>query len=413
MKNKTTTKTIRWGFERGMDFTGWVSKLVAVVCVGQIAAGVLSPDGSGGGACLAGEFPPVASQKSLIGVNWAGPEFAGRNLPGVENQHYGWPTAESLDYWKSKGVVLIRLPFLWERLQPALSGEFDPGYLAALKRSVGLIRERKMMVVLDLHNYGKYRGQHIGSERVPVEGFADVWRRLALEFKDDPAVCGYGLMNEPGCKPWVEFVQKAIDAIRAVDAKTAIFVANDYPGWGASAQHIKKYGGEAGKRGDLATWAAERMPIGDPKMLKDPSDNIVFEAHIYFDHDNSGTYKKTYAEEIARKDGPGVRVSPDIGVERLAPFAAWVKQNNVRGFVGEFGVPANPDIDPRWLDALDNAVAFMKANGLSGTYWAAGSRWTHGRDYVIEPQGWATTLPPEERVKDRPQLKVLQKHIKP
>lgn len=193
----------------------------------------------------------------------------------LENRDYGWPTAESLDYWKSKGVVLIRLPFLWERLQPALNGDFDAGYLAALKRSVGLVRERKMMVLLDLHNYGKYRGQHIGSETVPVEGFADVWRRLALEFKDDPAVCGYGLMNEPSCKPWVEFVQKAIDAIRAVDAKTAIFVANDYPGWGASAQHIKKYGGEAGKRGDLATWAAERMPIGDPKMLRDPSNNIV------------------------------------------------------------------------------------------------------------------------------------------
>ena len=349
----------------------------------------------------------TVSNQAMIGINWAGAEFAAKMIPGVEGRDYGWPTIESLDYWKAKGIVLIRMPFLWERLQPTLNGEFDAGYLAAMKRSVALIRDRQMQVVLDLHNYGKYRGQLIGSESVPVAGFADVWRRLAREFKGDAAVCGYGLMNEPACKPWAEFVQAAIDAIRTEDSKTAIYVANDYPAWSASPQSIKKYGGEAGKRGDFATWAAERMPIGDPAILKDPAHNVVFEVHIYFDHDNSGTYKKTYAEEIVRTDGPGVRVSPDIGVDRLRPFAAWVKKYHVKGFVGEFGVPANPDIDTRWLEALARAVAFIKANKLSGTYWAAGTRWTPGTDYVIEPRGWTKTLTAEERAQDRPQLPIL------
>ena len=66
MKNKTTTKTIRSGFERGMSFTGWVSKLVAVVCVGQIAAGGLAPDGPGG-ACLAGAGPREAAAAECTG----------------------------------------------------------------------------------------------------------------------------------------------------------------------------------------------------------------------------------------------------------------------------------------------------------------------------------------------------------
>lgn len=379
------------------------------------AIGVLAMAATVGTSAALGQAPPspgATAAKPLIGVNWAGAEFAPRNLPGVENRDFGWPTAESLDYWKSKGVVLIRLPFSWERLQPALNGEFDPAYAAALKRSVALVCERKMGVVLDLHNYGKYRGQVIGSETVPVGAFADVWRRLASEFKDDPAMRGYGLMNEPACKPWADKVQAAIDAIRTVDAKTAIFVANDYAGWSASPAHIRKYGGEAGKRGDLAAWAEERLPIGDPKLLRDPATNLVYEMHFYFDHDNSGTYKKTYEEEIARRDGPGVRVSADIGVDRVRPFAAWVQKHKVRGFVGEFGVPANPGIDPRWLDALDNAVAFMHTNGLDCTYWAAGTRWTPGREYVIEPQGWATDLPAAERARDRPQLELLKKYIK-
>jgi endoglucanase len=373
--------------------------VIGAIDAGMVRAEVASPEGG-------------PSAKPLIGVNWAGAEFAPRNLPGVENRDYGWPTAESLDYWKSKGVVLIRLPFSWERLQPALNGEFDPDYLAGLTRSVALIRERDLRVLLDLHNYGKYRGQPIGSETVPVEAFADVWRRLAEVFKGDTSVCGYGLMNEPACKPWVDKVQAAIDAIRAVDAKTAIFVANDYAGWSASPQHIQRYGGEVGKRGDFAAWADERLPIGDPKLLRDPATNLVYEMHFYFDHDNSGTYKKTYEEEAARRDGPGVRVTPEIGVDRVRPFAAWVKKHNVRGFVGEFGVPANPGIDPRWLEALDNAVAFMQTNRLDCTYWAAGTRWTPGREYVIEPQGWSTALPPEERAKDRPQLNVLLKYLK-
>lgn len=368
------------------------------------------------GACVARAqvAPPegASDAKPMIGVNWAGAEFAPRNLPGVENRDYGWPTAASLDYWKSKGVTLFRLPFSWERLQPTLQGELAPDYLAGLTRSVALIRDRDMRVLLDLHNYGKYRGQPIGSETVPVEAFADVWRRLAEVFKGDKAVWGYGLMNEPACKPWPDMVQVAIDAIRAVDAKTAIFVANDYAGWSASPSHIKRYGGEAGKRGDFAAWAEERLPICDPKKLRDPANNLVYEMHFYFDHDNSGTYKETYEEESKRTDGPGVRVTPETGIDRVRPFAAWVKKHNVRGFVGEFGVPANPGIDPRWLDALDNAVAFMQTNHLDCTYWAAGTRWTAGRDYVIEPQGWATTLSPEERAKDRPQLEILKKHLK-
>ena len=355
--------------------------------------------------------PAGAFARAPIGVNLAGAEFAGQKVPGVEGREYGWPTPECLDYWHAKGMRLVRLPFLWERLQPELMGSFETNYMAALKRTIDELRARHMQVVLDVHNYAKYRGQKIGSEQVPVAAFADLWGRLATTFKDDPVIWGYGLMNEPACKPWAPAAQAAVLAIRKADMHTPIVVANDYPGWSASPSSILKYGGAAGKSGDLATWAAERMPIGDPATFIDPGSNIIFEIHVYLDHDNSGTYRKSYAEEIARTDGPGVRVSPEIGVDRIRPFAAWVKRHGVRGYVGEFGVPANPNVDLRWLEALDRTVAFIHTNNIACTYWAAGPRWTPGNPNVIERSGWPTGTSKEERLGDRPQLKVLMKYM--
>lgn len=334
-----------------------------------------------------------------VGVNLAGAEFAPRTLPGVEGKNFGWPTEKGLDYWKSKGVKLIRLPFLWERLQPTLNGDFDPTYFDGLKRSVKLMADRDMVVILDLHNYAKYRGAVLGSDELPMAAFADVWRRLATEFKEKPYVRGFGLMNEPAKCDWLSASQIAIDAIRTVDKTTPIYVANDYPGWYAS--HIK---------GDVAAWADEKLRIPDPKALRDPSDKIRWELHMYMDHDNSGTYRKTYAEEIARKDGPGARVSPELGVQRVKPFVEWLKKHNVRGLVGEYSVPAGDDIDPRWMVTLENAAKYMHANCLPSTYWAGGEYWTRGSITVIGANGWKPDSPRARE--DRPQLLTILKYAR-
>lgn len=335
----------------------------------------------------------------MVGINLAGAEFAPRTLPGVEGRNYGWPTANRLDYWKSRGVRLIRLPFSWERLQPELMKDFDPKYLEGLTRSVKLMQERDMLVILDLHNYARFRGKPLGSTEVPLEAFGDVWGRLAERFKGNPAVYGYGLMNEPGKCDWAKAAQTAIDSIRKVDKTTRIYVANDYPGWAAS--HAK---------GDLVTWAESQLRIGDPKMLKDPSNLLRWELHMYMDHDASGTYRKTYAAEVARKDGPGTRVGPNLGVQRVKPFVKWLKKHNEKGLIGEYSVPANPDKDERWMVCLDNAVAYFEKNCLSSTYWAGGEYWSRGNGYLIGPNGWK--LNATDTDKDRPQWKILKKYMR-
>ena len=138
------------------------------------------------------------------------------------------------------------------------------------------------------------------------------------------------------------------------------------------------------------SWSsAERWPefSANLKNLVDPSKNLVFQAHIYFDKDASGAYRKSYDEEAA---------SPETGIKRAEPFLQWLKENNLKGFVGEYGVP---DDDPRWLQTLDNFLAYLKKNGINGSYWAAGPWWGKYR-LAIEPKDNT----------DRPQMPVLIKY---
>lgn len=307
--------------------------------------------------------PQSAEDPALsIGVNLAGAEFGPTD--GQFGRTYIYPGAKSLDYFKAQGMRVIRLPFKWERLQPKLMGPLDEAELARLDQVVDLARERHMLLLMDVHNYARYRGKLIGEAEVPNAAFADFWRRFAEHYKDEPAVWAYGLMNEPhGTKGlWPAAAQAAVDAIRTVDMNHVITVCGD------------GYGG--------AHWWPKQNPNLD---IHDPADNFLYEAHQYFDHNNSGTYQKPYDTDGAK---------PDTGVKRLQPFIAWLKERNARGFIGEFGVPA---YDPRWLVVLDNFLAEMKANNLGGTYWAAGPWWGYSPLSVEPVDG-----------NERPQMQVLK-----
>jgi endoglucanase len=67
----------------------------------------------------------------LLGVNLAGAEF-GSNVPGVFGTDYTYPTHAEIDYYASKNLDVIRLPFLWERLQRSEFGSLDAAELSRL-----------------------------------------------------------------------------------------------------------------------------------------------------------------------------------------------------------------------------------------------------------------------------------------
>jgi endoglucanase len=223
-------------------------------------------------------------------------------------------------------------------------------------------------VILDLHNYGRYRLTTSGKvvECVidePIDGrvlvsrndFADFWRKFALEFRDQPAVHSFGLMNEPhhmGGSDWKAISQAAVVAIRATGSKNLLLVAGD--DWSSAER-----------------WGQAN---GSKPWINDPVRRIAYEAHCYFDHDSSGKYRLSYDEELAKD--PDLR---ERGRRRVTPFIEWCAKNRVQGVVGEFATPR----DAKWKQVLAPFLSTLRDSNMDSVWWAAGDWW---RNYPMSLQ---------------------------
>ncbi|MCL1499668.1 glycoside hydrolase family 5 protein [Xanthomonas nasturtii] len=320
-----------------------------------------------------GSLPLAHAQTRALtyaGVNLSGAEFASSKKPGVLNKDYMYAAASDYTYFAGVGMNTIRLPILWERLQPSARGELDPAQLALVQQAAARAKAAGMYLVIDIHNYAKYYGYKIGSPEVPVSTFTDVWRRLALAFNGDNAVI-FGLMNEPNnisASEWAGAAQAAIDAIRRTGANNLILV----PGalWtGAHSWYSTTTDGYSN-----ATALAS---------IDDPLNRYAFEVHQYLDADSSGTNSTC--------------VSATIGADRLRNFTAWLRTNHKRGFLAEFGTANNPVCN----EALQGMLAHMETNAdvwLGWTWWAAGSWWNITYSYNVHPNKDGT---------DKPQMSIL------
>jgi endoglucanase len=325
------------------------------------------------------------------GVSLAGPEFgvekAGFSCqsPGRAGRDYTYNSEATVEYFAKQGVRLLRIPFRWERIQPKLGADLDARELNRLQEAVKWAKKHDCEVILDVHNYARYTvvlngkpfscviDQVVGG-KVPVsrDHFADLWRRLAVAFRNEPTVAAYGLMNEPhemGRSDWKAISQAAVDAIRKVKDKHRLLVCGD--GWSSAHRFEENNGGKA--------W------------IKDPAKNTLYEAHCYFDKDNSGKYADSYKDEL--KKDPKL---PQRPLDRLRPFVRWCEKNKVRGFLGEFGAPGD---DESWLKLLSTFMKALDKAEIEGCYWAAGEWWGQYR---------LSLQPSANYTKHAPQLAVLK-----
>ncbi|WP_161963080.1 glycoside hydrolase family 5 protein [Xanthomonas arboricola] len=318
-----------------------------------------------------------------------------------------YASANDYSYFAGVGMNTIRLPILWERLQPSARGELDPVQLALVQQAVARAKASGMYLVIDIHNYAKYYGYRIGGPEVPVATFTDLWRRLAVAFNGDNTVI-FGLMNEPNnisSSEWAGTAQAAIDAIRRTGAgdNTVIFGLMNEPNnissseWAGTAQAaidaIRRTGANNLILVPGALWTGAHSwysPTSDGysnatalAAINDPLNRYAFEVHQYLDADSSGT--------------SSVCVSSTIGAERLRNFTEWLRTNRKRGFLAEFGTANNPVCN----EALQGMLGYMESNAdvwLGWTWWAAGSWWNLSYAYNVHPNKDGT---------DKPQMTIL------
>jgi hypothetical protein len=217
-----------------------------------------------------------------------------------ENACYHIDGAESLRYLAQRGIKLVRLDFRWEHVQGKVGGELRADDVRHIVDWVHNAQAAGLTPIIDMHNYGhllvwKKRKKvgvstALGTKKLPIEAFADVWRRLSDAFKGEGNVA-YDLMNEPeglgrdeteGARIWEQASQAALDAIRANGDNHLVMVE----GYNYAA---------------VETWPR----IHPTSWIRDPADNFRYEGHQYFDREGSGYYSHTYDAEVADAQARG------------------------------------------------------------------------------------------------------------
>ena len=217
-------------------------------------------------------------------------DFSNEN-PGTYNTDYHYDSQATFDYLASRGVRMVRIPFRWERIQPEPGGPLRRSEVALLRGVIQRAGAAGLEVVLDMHNYGGYYRDRdgvgvrctVGSPGCTIADFADVWRRIAMRL-GGYRVVGYGIMNEPVAlksvgdlspsRVWRKASRAAVNAIRRLGDGTVVLV----PGYHWATLR------------EWTTWNPRPWVRGD---------RVVYEAHHYWDSDHSGTYARSYADEVA------------------------------------------------------------------------------------------------------------------
>ncbi len=321
-------------------------------------------------ALTLGLLPCAAIAAPVPGINLAGGEFNSGRKPGVYAKDYVYPNGRIAADFLKMGMKMVRVPILWERVQPVAMQPLSEREMKLLDKSLASLSGFET-IIIDVHNYGKLNGQRLDQMPDGARKLADLWSRLASHYRDDRRIA-FGLMNEPNGTPphaWRKIADASVAAIRKTGARNLILV----PGSNWSGAHSWTRGGP---RSNAAAF----------KDFRDPANNYVLEMHQYLDADSSGMTMRCQPAEVITK--------------RMSAATNWLRATGQKAVLGEFGAPA----DPQCLDSLDALLDHMSRNGdawMGWTYWAGGGWW--GANYPMSVQPL--------KGKRRPQAAVLARHI--
>ena len=218
-------------------------------------------------------------------------------------EHYrnNFWTDKDFQNCKDMGMNVIRLPFSYMNVDP----EFNnipkiPGQkynFTLLDNFIEGAAKKGIYTMLDLHGaYGSQNGKdHSGeivsnvndidfySNEEKQQKTIDLWKAVASRYKDNPAVCGYDILNEPGenagtttTRHWV-FFDKVYDAIREVDENHVIIIESCWGGenlpkpsvygWTNIMYSFHHYTGQTSSTGVAAHLASMQSRINNVKSM--------------------------------------------------------------------------------------------------------------------------------------------------
>lgn len=234
---------------------------------------------------------------------------------------------EKLAEWKAN---LIRWQFYWhdgtnpeKRLNLKLYDQWLDETMAGLDALLPLCQKLGLRVVIDLHTppgAGQSGNWAMFSDPAYQKRFIEVWDKLANHYKDQPAVWGYDLVNEPvegkvadGLMDWPALAGHVAKRVRAIDPHKAIIVEpGPSGGWG-------------------------NLPFFEPIQVP----GIVYSVHLYdpiqFTHQGilgGMPLGQSYPGTVQ-----GVKWDKEKLKEILSPVRDYQKDYGVPVYIGEFSAP--------------------------------------------------------------------------
>ncbi|MFH1790851.1 MAG: cellulase family glycosylhydrolase [Candidatus Omnitrophota bacterium] len=273
----------------------------------------------------------------------------------------------------SWGANCVRLPFHYKFFETK-PYKYDARALAFMKNVLGWAESAGLKVILDLH---AARGAQNCDWHADSDGRARLWTDaecrnrtyalwefLAHNMKDEPAVCGYDVLNEPvirdaaRVKTLKGFYRELIRRIKRIDRKRAIFLEGNI-------------------------WAQEIDFIKD--ILED---NVAVSIHTYLPLNFTFNFRREYSYPGQIE---GIRWDRDTLRRHLEKYKKFSDENKTRIFVGEFGVNYRKNAYGE-LAWLGDSLAVFGEYGFDWTYWTykavAGPAFPDGIVQYIDNPGW-------------------------
>lgn len=327
-----------------------------------------------------------AKNWEFTGINLSGLEFGKIPEPSVAPNLSKEDLADTQAFIKA-GMNTVRVPISWGYLQHTLKGPLDLEYYNKLvKPTLQSLTNAKINTIVDLHAYMRYSkyGEHYsgynpetgvvpdGNLITDVDAYKSVWGQLAKLILEDPSINKdyilFDLMNEPadmkGQEDSVFDIQaQLINMLRGkeIGFQGYILVEGNY--W--SGLHSWMTQGREAKK-DNATLFLEAMKKHKVTELS----KVLVNVHQYLDHDFSGTHNDCVQD---------INTTGDDGFN-LHAFSQWLKENQLKAIVTEFGTGLN---SASCSKPLQEFMAYLHRNSASGTnygfvgwtIWSTGHGW--------------------------------------
>ncbi|MBP8758868.1 MAG: glycoside hydrolase family 5 protein [Parabacteroides sp.] len=172
-----------------------------------------------------------------------GPDFTDQFWKAFKDNYI---TREDIAYIKQTGMNSIRLPFHYKSFteEDYMGLKSNQDGFARIDSVIKWCKEEGLYIILDMHDApGGQTGDNIDDSygypwlfesEESQQLFCEIWKKIANRYKDEPAILGYDLLNEPIAthfnnkeeinKHLVPVYKKGIEAIRSVDKNHIILL---------------------------------------------------------------------------------------------------------------------------------------------------------------------------------------------